>query len=471
MSLLQSPNSNLLSGVTMSNNNPIDLVVPHSLEAEKAVLGSMLIEKDAIEIAIEMLSENDFYATAHKIIFSEIVKIYDKNQGDVDILIISEKIKSDPQIEQLGGAAYLASLIDTVITASNAEYYAKIVKDKAILRELIHAGRKIVGDATGRIDDVDEIVDAASQAIFNISDKKAIKGPISVSDLIDPTIDAIEEIYLKKEHVPGCPSGFNDLDHVTGGFKKSNFIIIAGRPGTGKTSLCMNIAENAAILHKKSVLIFSLEMSNDELMTRFICSQARVASDRVKNAYMSKDDWPRITTAAGKFKPAKIFIDDSSALSVLEMKARARRLYKKEGLDLVIIDYLQLMSGKTGRSEFRQLDVAEISRSLKIMAKDLQLPVIALSQLSREPEKRTGNQAGKPRLADLRESGAIEQDADLVLMLYHPSLYKADGIEASSPVSDTEVVIAKNRHGRMGNIMLRFFKEYTKFESAAKGSA
>lgn len=454
----------------MADNNLTELIAPNSMEAERAILGSMLLEKEAIEVALETLSENDFYATAHRVIFREIIKIYDKNQGDVDILILSESIKSDPSVEQLGGSAYLTSIVDTVITASNAEYYAKIVKNKAILRELIHAGRKIVGDATGQTGDVNEIVDAASQIIFNISEQKAIRGPVSVSDLIDPTIDAIEDIYNKKEHVPGVPSGFTDLDRITGGFKKSNFIIIAGRPGTGKTSLGMNITENAAILHKKAVLIFSLEMSNDEMMTRFICSMARVASDKVKNAYMSKDDWPRITTAAGKFKPSKIFIDDSSAITVLEMKARARRLLRKEGLDLVIIDYLQLMSGKTGRSEFRQLDVAEISRSLKIMAKDLNIPVVALSQLSREPEKRTGTQAGKPRLADLRESGAIEQDADLVLMLYHPSLYKADGIEASSPVSDTEVIIAKNRHGRMGSITLRFFKDYTKFENAAKGS-
>jgi len=440
--------------------------VPNWLEAEKAILGSMLIEKEAIEIAIELLSEDDFYVPVHKVIFREVVKAYKENKSHVDIHLLSESIKNDQSVKQFSSLAYFKSLVDSITTMSNTEYYAKIVKNKAILRELVHKGREIAGDA-----DINEIVDTALQSMFNIPEKRIIKDPVSVADLVKPTLEAIEELSNRKEHVPGVLSGFSDLDKITGGFKKSNFIIIAGRPGTGKTSLCMNIAENAAILHKKSVLIFSLEMSNDELMTRFICSKARVASDRVKNAYMSKDDWPRITTAAGKFKPAKIFIDDSSALSVLEMKARSRRLYKKEGLDLIIIDYLQLMSGKTGRSEFRQLDVAEISRSLKIMAKDLQVPVIALSQLSREPEKRTGNQAGKPRLADLRESGAIEQDADLVIMLYHPSLYKTDGIEAASPVSDTEVIIAKNRHGRMGDIMLRFFKEYTKFESAAKGAA
>ncbi|MEW6557081.1 MAG: replicative DNA helicase [Elusimicrobiota bacterium] len=456
----------------MADNIITDLVVPHSLEAERAVLGSMLIEKEAIETAIELLTETDFYATAHKIIFREILKIYDKNRGDVDILLVTESLKAEPLVTQLGGPAYLTSMVDTVITASNIEYYAKIVKEKAILRELISAGRKIIGDASSQVENVDEIVDNVSQMIFNISSKRSVKGPISVSELIEPTLDDIETIYSSKEHVPGIPSGFKDIDAITGGFKKSNFIIIAGRPGTGKTSFVLNTAENAALLHKKSILIFSLEMSNNELLTRLLCSQARVSSERVKNAYMSKDDWPRITTAAGRFKESQIFIDDSSALTVLEMKARARRLDAEikatGGLDIVVIDYLQLMAGKTGRSEYRQQDVAEISRSMKIMAKDLNIPVIAISQLSREPEKRTGSQAGRPRLADLRESGAIEQDADLVLMIYQPSLYKPDGIEAASPVSDAEIIIAKNRHGRLANINLRFFKDYTRFENATK---
>ncbi|MDD5686324.1 MAG: replicative DNA helicase [Elusimicrobia bacterium] len=451
------------------NGNLTEIVPPHSLEAERAVLGSMLIEKEAIEIVFDILSENDFYSTAHKLIFKEIIDLYDKNRGDVDILLISESLKSEQMILQLGGNAYLTSLVDTVVTAANVENYAKIVKDKSVLRELISAGRKIVGGATGQVDDVGEIVDSVAQMIFNISEKRVIKGPVRVADLINQSLDNIEAIYENKEKVPGIPSGFVDLDNITGGFRKSNLIIIAGRPSTGKTSLCMNIAENAALFHKKSVLIFSLEMSNDELFTRFLCSQARVASERVRNGYMAKDDWPRITTAAGKLKEAKIFIDDSAAVSVLEMKARARRLDSEiKGLDLIIIDYLQLMSGKTGRSEYRQQDIAEISRSLKIMAKDISVPIIALSQLSREPEKRTGNQAGRPRLADLRESGAIEQDADLVLMIYQPSLYKLDGIEAASPVSDADIIIAKNRNGKTDTVKLRFFKEYTRFENASK---
>jgi len=459
----------------VAKDNLADLAVPYNLEAEKAILGSMLLEKEAIEIALEVLSENDFYATAHKAIFRELIKIYDRNQSDVDILLLYESLKLEQSVEQLGGKTYLTTLVDTVITASNAEHYANIVKDKAVLRELIHAGRKMIGDAVEQAADVNEIVDSASQSIFNISDRKLKKGPVSVAELINPTVKSIEELSDRKEHIPGVPSGFADLDEITGGFKKSNLIIIAGRPGTGKTSLAMNIAENAAILHGKSVMVFSLEMSIDELMMRFICSEARVASDKIKNGYFSKGDWPKITTAAGKFKSTKIFMEDSSALNVLEMKARARRLIRKGGLDLVIIDYLQLMSGKTGRSEFRQLDVAEISRQLKIMSKDLDIPVIALSQLSRKPEERGGvhggGQAGRPRLSDLRESGAIEQDADLVLMLYNPNLYKSeDGIEAANPVSNTEIIIAKNRHGRMGNINLQFRKEYTKFESTAKGS-
>ncbi|HAM38344.1 MAG TPA: replicative DNA helicase [Elusimicrobia bacterium] len=455
--------------VTISNSQ-IDLIAPNNIEAERAVLGSMLIEKEAIEIAMDTLSENDFYLTAHKIIFREIIDTYDRNKGDVDIILINDHLKSNAEITRLGGSVYLTSLVDTVITASNVEYYAKIVKDKAVLRELEHAGRKIIGDATTiGISDVSEVVDKVAQMIFNISEKRVLKGPVSISDMINPALDNIEAIYQNKEQVPGIPSGFADLDKITGGFKKSNFIIIAGRPSTGKTSFCLNIAENIALLHNKPVLIFSLEMSNDELFNRFLCSQARVASDRVRNGYLSKDDWPRITTAAGKLKEAKIFLDDSSSLHVLEMKSRARRLDSEiKGIGLIIIDYLQLMSGKTGRSEYRQQEVAEISRSLKVMAKDLKVPVIALSQLSREPEKRTGNQVGRPRLADLRESGAIEQDADLVLMIYQPAMYKPDGIEASSPICDAEILVAKNRNGKTGTVNLRFFKEYTRFENASK---
>jgi len=323
---------------------------------------------------------------------------------------------------------------------------------------LEHAGRKIIGDATtSSIDDVGEIVDKVAQMIFNITEKRVIKGPVNISDMINPALDNIEAIYQNKAQIPGVPSGFADLDKLTGGFKKSNFVIIAGRPSAGKTSFCLNIAENVALLHNKSVLIFSLEMSNDELFNRFLCSQARVASDRVRNGFLSKDDWPRITTAAGKLKEAKIFLDDSSSLNVLEMKARARRLDSEvKGLGLVIIDYLQLMSGKTGRSDYRQQEVAEISRSLKIMAKDINIPVIALSQLSRNPEKRIESH-GRPRLSDLRESGAIEQDADLVLMIYQPGMYKQDGIEASSPISDAEIIVAKNRNGKSKR---QYFTDY-----------
>lgn len=463
----------LFTGTIMAENVLTEIVVPQNLEAERAVLGSMLIEKEAIEIALDALEESDFYATAHRAIFREIIRTYDQNKGSVDILLIDENTKSVPTVAQLGGRAYLASLVDTVVTASNVEHYAKIVKDKSVLRDLLRAGRKIIGDVTaGGMEDVGTVTDNIAQMIFSISEKRAIKGPVKVADLINPALDNIEALYLNKEEVPGIPSGFLDLDRISGGFRKSNLIIVAGRPGTGKTSFCLNIAENAALLHKKSVLIFSLEMSNDELLMRFLCSQVRISSTKVRTGYFSKEYWPRLTTAGEKLKEAKIFIDDSAALSVLEMKARARRLDSElKGLDLVIIDYLQLMSGRTGRSEYRQQDVAEISRSLKIMAKDIKVPIIALSQLSREPEKRTGSNAGKPRLADLRESGAIEQDADLVLMLYLPDMYNPDCIAAASPISDAELFIAKNRNGQTPTIKLRFFKEYTRFESASKETA
>ncbi|MBN1385244.1 MAG: replicative DNA helicase [Elusimicrobia bacterium] len=456
----------------MADNILTEIIIPQNLEAERAVLGSMLIEREAIEVALDMLEEGDFYATAHRVIFREIIKMYDMTKGSVDIVLIGETTKSEPTVAALGGNNYLASLVDTVVTASNVEHYAKIVKDKSILRDLLRAGRKIIGDVTAsKLEDIDIVTDTISQIIFNISEKRIIRGPVKVTNLINPALDNIEALYENKNEVPGIPSGFVDLDRASGGFRKSNLIIIAGRPGTGKTSLGLNIAENAALLHKKSILIFSLEMSNDELLMRFLCSQARVSSTKVRTGYFTKEYWPRLTTAGEKLKDAKIFIDDSAALSVLEMKARARRLATEiKDLDLIIIDYLQLMAGKTGRSEYRQQDVAEISRSLKIMSKDLDVPVIALSQLSREPEKRTGSQAGKPRLADLRESGAIEQDADMVLMLYLPELYSnnPESIEASSLISNAELIVAKNRNGRTPTINMRFFKEYTRFESAGK---
>ncbi|OQA91713.1 MAG: Replicative DNA helicase [Elusimicrobia bacterium ADurb.Bin231] len=448
-----------------------ELIPPHNLDAEKAVLGSMLIEKEAVESALNLLSENDFYLTAHKIIFGEIIKAYDKNKGDVDIVLVSNALKNEPLINNEGGLAYLTGLVEGVVTAAHIEPYAAIVKEKAVLRELIAAGRNIIADATaGKIEDINEVVDRSSQRIFEISQKRNNKNLVWIGDMINSSLADIEKLYKNKGQTPGVPSGFVDLDEITGGFRNGSLNIIAGRPGTGKTSLCLNIAENAAIQHKRKVLIFSLEMSKEELFNRFLCSQARISTEKVRNAYISKEDWPRLTTAAGKLSEVDIFMDDSSSLSVLEMKAKSRRLEAEKGLDLIIIDYLQLMPGKTGRADIRQQEIADISRSLKVMAKDLKLPVVALSQLSREPEKRTGAHAGRPKLADLRESGAIEQDADLVLMIYRPDMYVSnpDSITAESPVSDTEIIIAKNRHGRVGTRILRFHKEYTRFENASR---
>ncbi len=450
-----------------------ELVPPHSAEAEKAVLGSMLIEKEAIETVVNMLKEEDFHASAHRVIFREILKAYDRNRGDVDILIVSDAVKLEPAVAAVGGSSYLAEIVDATVTAAHAEHYAKIVKDKSILRDLISAGRKIISHATtDQHDDVNEVVDAAEQLVFSISEKRTSKNLVWAGGLSKPTLSEIERLNRNKDKntFQGVMTDYTDLDNIIGGFRGSSLNIIAGRPGTGKTSFCLNIAENAAINHKKSILVFSLEMSTDELFLRLLCSQARVSSEQVRRGYIPTGGWPRLTTAGGLLSETKIFIDDSPSPSVLEMKAKARRLEAEKGLDLVIIDYLQLMHGRTGRSEYRQQDIAEISRSLKIMAKDLKIPVIALSQLSREPEKRTGSHAGRPKLADLRESGAIEQDADLVLLIYCPEMYSTseNSIGKESTVSKTEIIVAKNRHGRIGTVELMFRKEFTRFESSAR---
>lgn len=448
-----------------------ELIPPHNLDAERAVLGSMLIEKEAIETALNIIREDDFYSSAHKLIYRAIINAYDRNKGDVDILLVANSLKDSTPVNDLGGTAYLTQLVEIVVTAAHVEHYSRIVKEKSVLRDLIVAGRQIISDATGTVEDVNEVVDRSEQRVFAISEKRGMKNLVWIGDLIDSSLATIEQLYKNKGEVSGVPSGFIDLDKITGGFRPASLNIIAGRPGSGKTSFCLNIAEKAAILHKKSVLIFSLEMSNDELFTRLLCSQARISTEKVRNGFISAKDWPQLTLGAGKLENSKIFIDDSPAQSVLEMKAKARRLEAEKGLDIVIIDYLQLMQGKTGRAEYRQQEIADISRFLKIMAKDLKIPVIALSQLSREPEKRTGSQAGRPKLADLRESGAIEQDADLVLMIYRKDMYNVDpdSEEAQFPTSDAELIIAKNRHGRTKPIKLRFIKEWTRFEDAAQG--
>ncbi len=441
----------------------IDKVPPQNPDAEKSVLGSMLIEKEAIPKTIGVLKESDFYFETHQQIFKSILELYDKNKA-VDLITLAEELKKRKQIESIGGIPYLQGLINSVSTAANVDHYAKIVKEKGVLRNLIKEATGIVTECYSDSREVEKVLDKAEQSIFSISQHRVTPGFVPLSEMVEDTFETIEALFNKKDKVPGIASGFKDLDEKTTGFHSSNLIIVAGRPMMGKTSLALNIAANVAINQKKSVAIFSLEMSRDELFLRFLCSEARVSSKKVRTGYIAKRDWGVLTGAASRLSEAPIYIDDSPSLSVLEMKARARRLQTEKGLDLVIVDYLQLMPGRTGRVEHRQQELSEVSRSLKIMAKELEIPVIALSQLSRETEKRKGKDK-RPVLSDLRDSGAIEQDADLVLFIYREELYDQHQ-EHPELAGVTEVIIGKHRHGKTNEkVALSFLQDYTRFES------
>jgi len=433
-------------------------IPPQDVEAEKSLIGSMMIEKEAILEVINVIDRDCFYEDAHAKIFDVIVDLFDRNRA-VDIITVTDELKKKQALEAVGGTVYLTQLIDSVATAANVEHYARIVREKAILRKLINAAGRIINESYSGTNEVDQILDRSEQAILDVCQDRLQTGFISVKDMVHDSIEEIDKIYNKKNRVPGIPSGFSKFDEKTTGFHPSNLIIVAARPSMGKTSFCLNIAENVAIKEKKTVAIFSLEMARDELLTRMLCSQAKVRSGAVRTGFLNKRDFPALINAADLLSGAPIFIDDSPHLSVLEMKSKARRLQVEHGLDLVIIDYLQLMAGRTGRSEYRQQDVSEISRSLKIMAKDLKVPVIAVSQLSRETEKRDNK---RPMLSDLRESGSLEQDADLVTFIFREEVYKP---EESDRKGIAEIIIGKHRNGEQGSVELYFQKEYTRFEN------
>ncbi len=432
---------------------------PQNIEAEQSLLGSMMIEKEAILEAMGVVSKDSFYEDAHARIFQTMIEMNDKNRA-VDIITITEELKKKKLLDKIGGVVYLTELIDSVATAANVEYYAKIVREKAFLRMLIKTANKIIADSYSSDEDVDNILDRAEQSILDACQDRLQTGFISIKDMVHDSIEEIDKLYNKKEQVPGVSSGFSKLDEKTAGFHPSNLIIVAARPSMGKTSFVLNVAEHAAIKKKKTVAIFSLEMSRDELLLRMLCSQAKVNAYNARTGFLRKRDWPALITAADLLSEAPIFIDDSPSLNVLEMKSRVRRLQAEHGLDMIIIDYLQLMAGRTGRSEYRQQDVSEISRSLKIMAKDLKVPVIAVSQLSREPEKR---ESKKPVLSDLRESGSIEQDADLVLFIYRDEVYR----EETEKKGIADIIIGKHRNGQIGSLELTFLADYTRFENLA----
>lgn len=437
----------------------LDKVPPQSLEAEVAVLGSMLIEDEAIGQAVEMLKSPFFYKDAHQRIFQAIVDLYGASKP-VDLVTLTEELKRRSELDNIGGAAYLTELTSAVPTAANVQHYARIVKEKAILRNLINTGTQIVSQSYDGQQDASSLLDKAEKMIFDIAGSQLQGLAVSIKDIIKDSIETIEGFYRRKAHVTGLATGFDDLDVMTAGLHNGDLIVIAGRPSMGKSALATCIAEYAGVHEQKAVALFSLEMSKEQLVQRMLCSHARVELQKARSGYLTQTDWPKLVTAAGKLAEARIFIDDSSGLSALELRAKARRLKARHNIDLIIVDYLQLMSSSS-RIENRQQEISDISRSLKGLAKELSLPLIAVSQLSRAPEKR---ESYRPRLSDLRESGAIEQDADVVLLLFREEYY--------NPKEDnkgiTEIMVAKQRNGPIGSQNLLFLSEYTRFENLAK---
>jgi len=434
-----------------------DKLPPQNLEAERACLGSMLLDKEAIEVAIDILTEGDFYSDQHRIIFRTLIELYSRSTP-VDIVTLSDYLRGSGDLDGAGGVGYISSLLDETPTSANVEYYAKIVEQKSLLRKLIRASSNAISLCYNTERDAFEIVDEAEKLIFDVTERKGVRGYFPISEVIKDSITAIEKLFHRGDNYTGIPSGFKELDDLTSGFQNSEFIVVAARPSVGKTAFALNIAQNVAIQQRLKVAVFSLEMSKEALMQRMLCSEARIDSQRLRKGLLRTEEWGPLTTAAGKLSEAVIFIDETPGISDMQLRAKARRIQSRHGLDLVIVDYLQLMSS-IRKKEGRTQEISEISRSLKGLARELGIPVMALSQLSRAVETRGRDK--RPILSDLRESGAIEQDADVVIFLYRDELY--------NPHSDkegiAEVIIQKQRNGPTGTIELKFFKEFTRFEN------
>jgi replicative DNA helicase len=432
---------------------------PFSHEAELSVLGGMLIDPDAIVRVVEILDDTMFYREAHRRLFRAMVRLWERG-AVLDAVTLSEELKTAGDFETVGGAAYLAQLVDAVPTAANIEYHARIVREKGVLRRLIEAATSIIQETYENQGDVDDLLDHAEQKIFQIAQTHDRKGFVWIKEILWPTF---ERLQANASAVTGVPTGFPDLDEKTAGFQPGDLIIVAARPSMGKTAFTLNVAQHAAIAAQKAVAFFSLEMSKESLVQRILCAEGRVDASRLRTGRLRDEEYAQLATAAGYLNTAPIYIDDTPAISVLEMRAKARRLKAdRPDLALIIVDYLQLMRGN-GRSENRQQEVSEISRGLKALAKELNVPVVALSQLSRAVESRPDK---RPMMSDLRESGAIEQDADLIMFLYRPEYYYGPvDKDGNSIEGRAELIIGKQRNGATGTVQLMFFKEFTRFES------
>ena len=439
---------------------------PHSVEAEQGVLGSMLISPhETIAECVEKINEEYFYVPAHRTIYDVLVDLWNTRQG-IDLITFTQVLRDRNLLDSVGGAAFVTNLFTFVPTAANVQYYLEIVRDKYILRQIISAATESVRRAYEEQEDVDSLLDEVEQKIFDVGEDRFKGQMLSMKDHAMQAIETIEKLYERKGSITGIPTGFVEFDRMTSGLHPSEMVVIAARPSMGKTALAMNIAEYVAINEKLAVGVFSLEMSSQQLVQRLLCSRARVNLQRVRDGFLGERDFPSLTAAASKLAEAKMFIDDSASLSILELRAKARRLKAQQDVSLIVVDYLQLLRSTTRRAQDnRQLEISEISAGLKALAKDLKIPVIVVAQLNRQPEQRTG---GKPRLSDLRESGSIEQDADLVGLLVRPELYEEDEEARVEKAGEAELIIAKQRNGPVGEIPLTFLKEYTRFETRAR---
>ncbi|MBW2557753.1 MAG: replicative DNA helicase [Deltaproteobacteria bacterium] len=435
-------------------------VPPQNLDAEQSILGGVLLDNNALNNVLEILGGGDFYSEAHRKIFSAILELYEKNEPS-DLITLSSILRDRKHLEGVGGEVYLASLVDGVPSAANIAYYAKIVKEKAILRGLIGAATHILNKSYDAGSDIDAVLDEAEHAVFEISENKIRPAFFPIKEIVKDTFKNIEKLYEKKALITGISTGFQSIDEITSGLQNSDLIIVAGRPSMGKTAFAINIAQNAAVENGVSVAVFSLEMSKEQLALRMLSSDGKVDSQRMRRGFIGDMDWPKLTAAAGRLSEAPIFIDDTPAISVLEIKAKARRLKAESGLDLIVLDYLQLMRGRDASAP-REQEISEISRSLKALAKELNIPVLALSQLNRQVESRTDK---RPQLSDLRESGAIEQDADVIMFIYRDEVYNKS--EDNPEKGKAEIIIGKQRNGPTGVANMAFLKEYTCFENLA----
>ena len=430
-------------------------VPPHDLDAEQAIIGSMLTDKDAVIAAIEVLKEEDFYREDNRAIFSAIFNLYNRAEP-IDIITVKSELESMGKFEQVGGLEYLAELPEKVPTTANATKYIKIVEEKSTLRNLIKTANEIIELGYNPTEDVEDIMEGAEKRIFDIMQDKNQKGYAPIKDVLVDSFTQLEELYNRKQHITGVPTGFTELDYKTAGFHGSDLILIAARPAMGKTAFALNIATNAAVKAHVPVAVFSLEMSKEQLVNRVLCSKAMVDSNKVRTGKLDEDDWAKLASAIGPLSEAEIYIDDTPGISVTEIRTKCRKLKLEKNIGMVVIDYLQLVQGSNKRNGSREQEISEISRSLKILAKEIGVPVVALSQLSRAVEQRPDH---RPMLSDLRESGAIEQDADIVMFLYRDDYYNQD----SEKKDIAEVIIAKHRGGSTGTVELLWLGSYTKF--------